>query len=108
MKMFNKFTVFSETKDIYLLTELSSYLYVLFFKEHYTFLAALQVESSRVGFPIVPLEFFIDVILLAHCDPGVDLTSHRNEYQKYFLRDAGQCVGLTTSPLSRVCFLVIW
>jgi hypothetical protein len=34
---------------------------------------------------MLSLEFFIDIILLAHYDPGVNLASNRNEYQEYFL-----------------------
>jgi len=34
---------------------------------------------------MVPLEFFIDIILLAVLGPGVDSASNRNEYQEYFL-----------------------
>jgi len=36
---------------------------------------ALQTVSSRVRFPMLPLEFFIDIIT----------ASNRNEYQEYFL-----------------------
>ena len=47
---------------------------------------ALQAGRSRVRFPMVSLEeFFIDIILLAALDPGVDSASNRNEYQEYFL-----------------------
>jgi hypothetical protein len=47
---------------------------------------ALQVGRSRVLFPMVSLEFFIDINLLAALwPPGVDSASIRNEYQKYFL-----------------------
>ena len=46
---------------------------------------ALQVGRSRVLFPMVSLEFFIDIILLAALWPWVDSTSNRNEYQEYFL-----------------------
>jgi hypothetical protein len=34
---------------------------------------------------MVPLEFFIDIILLAAHGPGVNSVSNRNEYQEYFL-----------------------
>jgi hypothetical protein len=47
---------------------------------------ALQTGRSRVRFPMVSLEFFIDIILPAHYGPGVDSTSNRNWYQEYFLR----------------------
>jgi hypothetical protein len=40
---------------------------------------------SRVRFPMVSLEFFSDIILRSHYDPGVDSASNRNEYQVYFL-----------------------
>jgi hypothetical protein len=46
---------------------------------------ALQIERSRVRFPIVSLDFFIDIILLSHYGSGVDSASNRNEYQEYFL-----------------------
>jgi hypothetical protein len=46
---------------------------------------ALQARRSRVRFPMVSLEFFIDIILRPHYGPGDDSASNRNEYQKYFL-----------------------
>jgi len=46
---------------------------------------ALQVGRSRFRFPMVSLEFFIDIILPAGYDPEVDSASNRNEYQEYFL-----------------------
>ena len=39
---------------------------------------ALQFGRSRVRFPMVSLEFFIDTIL-PHYDPGFDTASNRNE-----------------------------
>jgi len=46
----------------------------------------LQAERSWVPFPIVSLEFFIDIKSFhPHYGPGVDSTSNRNEYQEYFL-----------------------
>jgi hypothetical protein len=58
---------------------------------------ALPVGRSRVRFPMVSLEFFIDIILPA---PGSDSASNRNEYQEYFLwvgrGKGGRCVGLMT------------
>jgi hypothetical protein len=39
---------------------------------------ALPAGRSRVWFPVVLLEFFIDIIL-------PDAASNRNEYQEYFL-----------------------
>ena len=47
---------------------------------------ALQVGRSRVRFPMVSLEFLIDITLLAALWPwGVESASNRNEYQEYFL-----------------------
>jgi hypothetical protein len=64
---------------------------------------ALQVGRSRVRFPMVSLEIFIDIIFSAYCGPGVDSASNRNEYQKYFLwGKGGRCVRLTTL-LSLMC-----
>ena len=40
---------------------------------------ALRYKLAGRGFPMVSLEFFIDMIL------PVDSTSNRNEYQVYFL-----------------------
>ena len=55
---------------------------------------ALQAGRSRVRFPIVPLEFFIDA---GRPGLGVDSASNRNKYQEYILRvKSGRCVGLTT------------
>ena len=45
---------------------------------------ALQVGGSRVRFPMVSLEFFIDIILPAALWPHS--ASKRNEYQEYFLQ----------------------
>jgi hypothetical protein len=42
---------------------------------------ALQVGKSWVRFPMVWLEFFIDI----NYGSGVDSVSDRNKYQKYFL-----------------------
>jgi hypothetical protein len=71
---------------------------------------ALQIGRSRVRFPMVSLEFFIDIILpAALLAPGVDSASNRNEYQEYFLwGKGGRCVGLTTLPSSCADFLEIW
>jgi len=56
----------------------------------------------------VSLEFFIDIIL-PYYGPEVDSTSNRNEYQEYFLEvKGGQCIGLTTLPLSCADCLEIW
>jgi hypothetical protein len=46
---------------------------------------ALQIGRSRVRFPMVSLEFFIDITLSAALWPWVDSASNRNEYQEYFL-----------------------
>ena len=46
---------------------------------------ALQAGRSRIRFPMVSLEFFIDIIFRLHYGPGVDSASNINEYQEYFL-----------------------
>ena len=46
----------------------------------------LEAGRSWVRFPMVSLEFFIDVILPPHYGPGVDSASNINEHQEYFLR----------------------
>jgi hypothetical protein len=46
---------------------------------------ALQTGRSRDRFPMVSLEFFIDIILRPHYGPGVESASNKNEYQEYFL-----------------------
>ena len=59
--------------------------------------AALQAGRSRIRFPMLSLEFFIDS------------TSNRNEYQEYFLGcKVSRCVGLTTLPPSCPDCLEIW
>ena len=41
---------------------------------------------KRVRFPMVSLQFFIDIFLPAALrSPGVDSVSNRNEYHEYFL-----------------------
>jgi len=58
---------------------------------------------------MVPLEFFIDIILPADYGPGVDSAPNRNEYQEYFLGGKGsRCIGLTTFPPSCADCLQIW
>jgi len=52
---------------------------------------ALQAGRSRVLFPMVSLEFFIDIILPAAQCPWGDSASNRNEYQEYFL--GGKAAG---------------
>jgi hypothetical protein len=61
----------------------------------------LQARRSRVRFPMVSLEFFIEIILPAY---------NRNEYQEYFWgRGKGSwCVGLTTLPPTCADCLEIW
>ena len=68
---------------------------------------ALQTGRSRVRFPIVSLEIFIDIILAAA--PGVDSASNRIEYQEYFLAGkGGRCLGLITLQPSCADYLEIW
>ena len=52
---------------------------------------ALQAGRSRVRFPMVSLEYFIDIILPAAIWPWGCLSLNRNEYEEYFLgvKDAG-------------------
>ena len=70
---------------------------------------ALQAGRSRVRFPLVSLEFFNEIILLAALWLGVDSSSNRNEYQEYLLGGkGGRCVGLTTLPPSCAECLEIW
>ena len=47
--------------------------------------AVQQARRSRVRFPLVSLEFFIDIILLAALWPCSYSASKRNEYKEYFL-----------------------
>jgi hypothetical protein len=61
---------------------------------------ALQAGRSQVWFPMVSLDFFID-IFWPHCGPGADSASNRNEYEEYCLGGkGGRCIGLTTLPPS--------
>ena len=46
---------------------------------------ALKAGRSRVRFPMVLLEFFINKTYRPHYGPGVDSASNKNEYQEYFL-----------------------
>jgi hypothetical protein len=66
---------------------------------------ALQVGRSRVRFPMVPLEFSIDIILPTALWSGVDSTSKRNEY----LGDkGGWYIGLSTLTPSYADCLEMW
>jgi hypothetical protein len=61
----------------------------------------LLARSSRIRFPITPMEFSIYLILPAALDPGVYSASNRNDYQKSSCRvRRGRRVGITTSPIS--------
>jgi hypothetical protein len=64
----------------------------------------LQDGMSRVRFPIVSLEFFIDIILPAALRPEVDWASNRN----YPGGKGGRCVWPITLPPSCVDCLEIW
>jgi len=65
------------------------------------------VEALRyepVQFPMMSLEFFIDISFQPHYGPKVDSASNRNEYQEYFLGvKVGLGVGLTTLSPSADC-----
>jgi hypothetical protein len=64
----------------------------------------LQARKSRVPFPMVSLDFFVDLILLAALWSWVDSASDRNEYQAYFQRSkGGQCIGQTILPIVWKC-----
>jgi hypothetical protein len=66
--------------------------------------SALQAGRSRVRFPVVSMEFFIDIII-----HGFDSASNRNEYQEYFLGGKGaRCVGPITLPPSCADCHEIW
>jgi hypothetical protein len=68
---------------------------------------ALEAGRSRVPFPLVSLEFFIDIILPA---TPWSRGSLRNEYQEYFLGGGkdSRCVGLTSLLPSCAECLEIW
>jgi hypothetical protein len=70
---------------------------------------ALQVGRSRVRFPMLSLEFFIDIILPVALWPMGLTQTYKNEYQEYFLvGKGGRCMGLTTLPPSCADCLEIW
>jgi hypothetical protein len=45
----------------------------------------LQAGRLRVRCPMVSMEYFINIIFLPHCGPGIDSTSNGNKYQQYLL-----------------------
>ena len=64
------------------------------------------LQAWWVRFPMMSLDFFIDIIL-----PTALWSSscNRNEYQEYFLGcKGGRCVRLTTLPLSYANCLEMW
>ena len=71
---------------------------------------ALQAGRSRVRFPMVPLEFIIDIILLAAPWPWGWLSLWQKWVSGIFFLGGkgGRCVGLTTLPLSYADCLEIW
>ena len=68
----------------------------------------LQTGRSHIRFPMMSLEFFIDVILLAIHSPGIDSASNRNVYQEYFLGGGERCSAHRADNLSCANFLESW
>ena len=70
---------------------------------------ALQVGRSRVRFPMVPLEFFIDIILPVALWPWGWFSLEQKWVSGIFPGAKGcRCVGLTTLPPSCTDCLEIW
>ena len=61
---------------------------------------ALQTRRLWVQFPMVCMEFFIDLFLVAALWAlGLTQPFNRNEYLEYYVGDkGGRCVGLTALP----------
>jgi len=70
---------------------------------------ALQVGSSRIRFPMVSLEFFIDIIFPAALwafgltQPLTGMSTRNISWG-----EGGQCIWLTTLPFSCADCLEIW
>jgi hypothetical protein len=70
---------------------------------------ALQAGRSRVQFPMVSLEFFIDIILPVALWPWGWLRLQQKWIPgKFCGGKGGQCIGLKTLPPSCADHLVIW
>jgi hypothetical protein len=70
---------------------------------------ALQAGSSQVQFPMVSLEFFIDIILPVALWPWASQPVTEMITRKYFLGgESGWCVGLRILPPSCADCLEIW
>jgi hypothetical protein len=69
---------------------------------------ALPAWMLRGWFPMVSLEFFVDIILVVELWPWDQLTSN-NEYQEHLLgSNCGHCIGPKTLPPSCADGLEIW
>ena len=69
----------------------------------------LKAGSSRVRFPKLSLDIFIDMIIPAALRPWGRLGLKRNEYQEYFLGGkGGRYIGLTTLPPSCADCHEVW